>query len=649
MRLQPQASRLGIAASHRAIAIGLLLVPLNAYWVALAEFVRNTHYPTSVSLFYNVVFCLTLVCLLNAPLRRWAPRIALQPGELVTIYVLAAVGTAVAALDTTCGLTAVMAYPGQYASPENRWADVALPLLPRGLMVFDRAALAGFWTGSSTLYDPANYRPWLGPLGRWAAFIALMCGGFLAQASLSRRRWIESERLTYPVAQVPLAMVATPERLSRSGAFWIAFGAAALIDVLNGLHVFRPAVPQIPVRSTGSPAFDIGAQILDLPWRAVGFLHLSFYPFIIGLGLLIPTELCFSCWFFYLLFKAQFVASQHFGWTAVEGMPFPKEQSLGAYLGFALFSLWLSRRYAARVLRAAFRPATQDDSGELITSRAAVVGFALAFLGVIVFATRAGMSWWYATAFFVVYFLIVQSITRIRAEMGIPSHELHYIAPGQLLPRVLGTRLAGARNMATSYAFYWFNYAHRSHPMPHIAEACNLASHTGVRTRSLALPILTAMLVGALCGCWAILHNYYQDGAAAKWSPHHSLWMAGPPMDELMLNLERQTAPNWRVVAAIAGGFAVAVFGMMARMRVGWWPLHPIGCAVSSAWAMEHMWFALLIAWAIKALVVRYGGQAGFARARPIAMGLVIGEFAVGGFWSLYTLVTRTRTYTIWA
>ncbi|HOS92852.1 MAG TPA: hypothetical protein PLQ54_06035, partial [Armatimonadota bacterium] len=57
----------------RAVIVGLLLIPLNAYWLAIVELVRNTQTPTSVSLFFNVIFTVVLVSLANAPLRRWVP------------------------------------------------------------------------------------------------------------------------------------------------------------------------------------------------------------------------------------------------------------------------------------------------------------------------------------------------------------------------------------------------------------------------------------------------------------------------------------------------------------------------------------------------------------------------------------------------
>ena len=54
----------------RAVALALVLMPLNAYWVTKMEVVRYLGHPTTISLFFNVVFILTILIALNALVRR---------------------------------------------------------------------------------------------------------------------------------------------------------------------------------------------------------------------------------------------------------------------------------------------------------------------------------------------------------------------------------------------------------------------------------------------------------------------------------------------------------------------------------------------------------------------------------------------------
>ena len=56
----------------------------------------------------------------------------------------------------------------------------------------------------------------------------------------------------------------------------------------------------------------------------------------------------------------------------------------------------------------------------------------------------------------------------------------------------------------------------------------------------------------------------------------------------------------------------------------------------------------LLIGWAGKVLIMRYAGPKTYHRAVPLALGLVLGEFTVGGFWTVLAMITHGRQYRFW-
>src|SRR5579859_1410111 len=74
------------AVTRRSVALCLLLLPINAYWVVQMEMVRYSAHPTIISLFFNVVFILLLLTLLNRWVERFAPRFALSRAELLFLY-----------------------------------------------------------------------------------------------------------------------------------------------------------------------------------------------------------------------------------------------------------------------------------------------------------------------------------------------------------------------------------------------------------------------------------------------------------------------------------------------------------------------------------------------------------------------------------
>src|SRR5213592_5155827 len=61
------------AVTWRSLLLGLLLIPLNAYWLVQMERVRYSAHPTTVSLFFNVVFILLVLQIVNMGVARIRP------------------------------------------------------------------------------------------------------------------------------------------------------------------------------------------------------------------------------------------------------------------------------------------------------------------------------------------------------------------------------------------------------------------------------------------------------------------------------------------------------------------------------------------------------------------------------------------------
>ena len=72
----------------RAVFIGTLLLPANAYWIASGEATSTT-----VSLFFNIIFILFVLLLLNLLLKQIAPHAALNQGELLIVYVMLSISS----------------------------------------------------------------------------------------------------------------------------------------------------------------------------------------------------------------------------------------------------------------------------------------------------------------------------------------------------------------------------------------------------------------------------------------------------------------------------------------------------------------------------------------------------------------------------
>ena len=75
--------------SARAVWMGLISIPINAYWLVISrQPYQYQSVPTIISPFFNVIFIIGVLLLLNLPLRKFAPQLALTQGELITVYIM---------------------------------------------------------------------------------------------------------------------------------------------------------------------------------------------------------------------------------------------------------------------------------------------------------------------------------------------------------------------------------------------------------------------------------------------------------------------------------------------------------------------------------------------------------------------------------
>jgi hypothetical protein len=72
-----------------------------------------------------------------------------------------------------------------------------------------------------------------------------------------------------------------------------------------------------------------------------------------------------------------------------------------------------------------------------------------------------------------------------------------------------------------------------------------------------------------------------------------------------------------------------------------------MGYALCMNFGVDYYWFGLLLAWAVKSFVQRAAGLKGYHRLHQAALGVILGEIAVGAFWSVITMATRMATYTV--
>lgn len=583
-------------------------------------------YPTSFSLYANAVVWLLLLVGANRLLARCAPRHALSQAELLVVYVMLVVASSIHSLDLMDVLVPMLGHPTWFATPENRWAEKILPHIPHGWRVQDREALIGYYHGNSSLYRREVLAAWAAPVLIWGGFLLVLVGTMLCLSSLVRRRWVEEERLAYPIIQLPTSLTEPAGRVLTNRLLWAGAALSGVIGLLNGFARWYPGLPQIPVRMQ-----DMSPYFTTAPWNAIGWTPISFYPFAIGMAYLLPLDLLFSCWFFYLFWKAERIVGAALG-LAEPGSRYPyiNEQSLGAYLAIVAAALWTGR--SAWRPRALLRPGANQE--EALPPRLALIGAVLGTAALAYFFAAAGLPPGLAVAGVALYLAVSLSVTRMRAELGPPAHDLHFIGPEQVLATFYGTSALGDRSLVLLSYFFWFNRAYRGHPMPNQLEAFKMAERTGVRPRAFVPPLVVATIAGVICGFWVYLHFAHQLGASAR-MPGHVVGFGREPFDRLIGWLATPRPPDQTALGAIGVGGGTALLLQVLKLRLAYWPFHPLGFAVSGSWSMNTIWVPTLLAWVVKGLTLRYTGLRGYRTLLPFFFGLILGDFTVGCLWPL--------------
>ncbi len=608
----------------RAFVLGVVLIVLDGFWIVAVEN-RIVWELTDFSLFPTVLFSLFVIASFNLFLKRFVKSLALSEAELAVLYIMASIGTALAGHDMIRQLVPMIGNAFWFATPENEWADLFFRYIPDWLTVSDKRVLEEYYQGGSSFWNSRYIHAWAIPVLAWTAFIVVLLFVMLCINIIIRKQWIEHEKLSYPIIALPLEMISNTSGLLRNRLMWLGFGIAFAIEILAGIHFLYPAIPAINLK------FRAGLLFTEKPWNAMGSLPIYIYGFAIGLGYLMPLDLSLSLWFFYLFWKLQLVASSVIGLRTSGG--WQGEQRVGAWIAIGLLALWTSRRHIKQALAKAL--ALREDDAMY---RFAVLGVILGMAFILIFWYRAGFSPWAALLYFSIYLLLTLAITRMRAELGPPTHELHNMHPDYIMVSFMGTRKFGPSNLTSSTLLAWLAYGYRCHPMPHQLEGFKIASTLKMNEKRLVGAMILAAVVGTFVSISAHLILYYKYRFA--------LWGTGP-FYRLQGWLTFPTTANTAVISQIGFGFGLTVLFTVLKRQFLWWPFYPVGYAVGSGWAISWMWFSIFLDWLSKRLLLSLGGLKAHRNAMPFFFGLILGQFLAGSLWSLIGLVLEKRVYTM--
>jgi hypothetical protein len=613
----------------RAAIIGLALTPLNVLFLVKGIWMWAGAIGGQ-SIFPQVVAALFALVLANLWLKRRRPAWALSAGEMLTVYVVLSVGTGL-----TCSVWSVggstMIYATHafwFATDQNHWQQVVWPNLPTWLTVRDRSVLTGFYQGGVSPYTRQILGAWAAPALWWTLLFATLMWVALCLNSIVRRRWADEEKLSFPLTVLPVQLCEEGFGLLRSRLFWLGVAVAGGLAAWNIAAGFVPALPAVPTHANYATYVEN-----NRPWNFLRFYDVYWGPWQLGLAYLIPLDLSFSLFVFAWVWAAEYVISGQLGWCVNKwsGFPYGEQQTAGGFIAVALVVLWLDRRFLGQVVKRAvgLRKPFPDEESEGLGYRTAFFGL-VAGLGVLCWLLlRARVTGWVVPVVWVQYFLMILVISRLRAQLGPPSHQLYGAMPSWVLTTAAGSRVLGPRTMGMFYLLRPLMQEQQSHAAPFQLEGLKMAEGGRMERRRLAILMAVVPVVALLSYFWATLHVGYQLGMGTGRTHVFNQLIGTWGTQEMVSNIENPSAPSVSGLLAMGTSAAITSILYYLKLRFVWWPLHPLAYPIAMSNTIASITPALLLTWAVKSLLLKYGGLRAHRTALPLFLGFLVGEATV--------------------
>lgn len=633
-----------------AIAI-CLLTPYNNIFLRATP-LGGGHFPLApFFIFLLLTIFITLIS------RIFKSSLLLTGPELLIIWIEMVIGSGIAYTGFARTFLINLTAPIHYATEGNRWQEVLHPLIPPSLTPSNREAIELLYDGIAggrnmgwmEIVKTIPWSAWIAPLLLWGMFILLSYLVMLFLINIISRQWIHNERMNFPLLKVPEMIGKAVDEKRTQSFFFNSFLLTGLsipvfIHLINGLNLYYPSIPPIPTLFLAGPYFSDNGFF-------TGFhkLKIYFYPAFVGFAFLTSRQISFSFWFFFLAgcllygildLLGYSIPVSELGVTFGPTLARPEEmQMIGAYGIFFLFLVWLARLHLLDVLRLSFfitKP--KGDRSEWFDVRISFWGAAIGILLIIWWYVELGMTPLTATLVVGAFFMIMIVATRIICQGGLAYFTLT-AAPTDGLIALFGTKMfAGASGLLAGMGQKVLFVDLRESLMPSLLHGRHLHQNKHpalLLFSSLAITIVASMTASILA-MMALCYRYGIRELQLDWATRTSTTV----YENIYRLVAMDTATGgWVYTFALLGALAMLLL-VTCYHRLYWWPIHPIGYLTAYSSAMRILWVSFFIGWACNALCMRYGGITLFRKLQFFFIGLIIGDFLMGGSWAIVGLFT---------
>lgn len=514
----------------------------------------------------------------------------------------------------------------------------------------------GYVTGKDkkqTFWGDIPWGPWISPLIYWGMICATFLLLFYALNELVFKQWYENEKLVFPIAELASAIVEPEDEnkgtigglipaIYKNSLFWVGFAISFLIIFYNGMVTAKwfEGLDIIDLRGV------MDQRLKDTFLEAI-IPQFRFEVFFacIGLAFLLPVEISFSAWFFFLFMRFQQFIAVALGY-GVNGGSFPSNwldkanfmtaQGGGAMEVFGFICLWKVRHQVFAFFYRLARPngvakfSKEQIKEYSLPSFILFIATALAFY----FLRRGGVSWGMCfLTYFSVLFMTI-SMVRLVAECGIIGFQINWGALHMLKMFKLFrfTSLFHGRGLGTALTLISGMFIElKTFIAPTMMNGKFLAEKSNLSRRNFVIALVLCLGVTMVVATFAILAFAYDQGVGAM----NNWFFVSLPKSSFFNNIEMVRSINvamekggdwfgdnaaWFGVGAVSCAFIVYL-----RQFLFWVP-HPIGLVMVVNPLMRAYWFSFFVAWLCKRAAVKYCDPDGYKFIRGFFIGLIIGE-----------------------
>lgn len=495
---------------------------------------------------------------------------------------------------------------------------------------------------------------WWPTLQLWGGLALLIGLASLCIVVIVQPQW-KHELIPFPIARfVKDISIPDPKgsgfpAITRSSLFWFGFFLVLAIHVLNAFHAWGLSFIHVPLKLELVGMSQVFPKAMQFGWGYFFLAQPRIYFAVIAFAFLLATEVSFSVGISAAAFLMLYVVLRNNGILLIP-MSFIDPQNtgmlrFGSYLGVALIVFFVGRRYYLNVIGGAFglRRYPETPENAVWAMRFLIVCVALSVIAL----AGVGLHWLPGLLLILLILLMFTVMARINVETGTFFIQPIWGVVGVLVVLFGMEAIGPTAYIIMAFTATLFAVDPRTCILPFLSNGMYMVTEKRLkpapsRFALLGGAVIVVGFIAALCATLYIQYNHgldTQDGWAITSIPampfnllqsHISRLQAFGKLNSSLrisgLDMFAHMSPDWGMIGWSSLGLALVLACGMLRLRLSWWPLHPVLFLVWGTQPGFQFAFSFLVGWLIKFSVMRFSGIKGYGAVKPLMFGFVVGE-----------------------